>query len=295
MGSLTPKLGLYMPADDGSEPINVATDLNDNLEKIDSNIGFVPSTSVTPPAIVYDGAATYETDTGRAKFRKGLAWNYLLSAGATFLSNVSLDAAYRFAIGTATPGALFDMLVTSITSVPILRARQSNEAQPRMQLDHDGIRFGGGSVTPETRIYRSASNQLSVVGNVSVGSSLSVTGTSTMGATSMASADVDGTLVVDGVATFNTTAKQNNMNILTGLSGTVNVNISASTSGSANVVFSQAFSSAPVVFVNIGSAPGASSGWIVRAINVTTTGFTAFATGASNTWTANVQWVAIGA
>ncbi len=44
MASTTPRLNLYMPADDGSEPINVATDLNDNLEKVDASIGFVPAT-----------------------------------------------------------------------------------------------------------------------------------------------------------------------------------------------------------------------------------------------------------
>jgi hypothetical protein len=187
-----------MPADDGSEPINVATDLNDNLEKIDSVIGFVPATSAVDPTNLYDGIAAYETDTGRAKFRKGGVWNYLLAAGASFLSNLHLDSAYRIGIGTGSPGAIIDIALSSVTAAPVLKLKQFSEATHRLQIDHDGIRIGGGATAPETRIYRPTTNQLAITGSVSMANDLSVTGSTSLSNLSVTGTfDVDGTVVGD--------------------------------------------------------------------------------------------------
>ncbi len=204
MSSTTPRVGFYMPADDGSEPIDVATDLNDNLEKIDSSIGFVPSTAASPPATPYDGMATYETDTGRAKFRKAGAgtWAYLLTAGAEFIGNIVLNTASRIGIGISTPAAIMDFVLSNITSVPILKVKQASESFHRVQFDYDGIRFGPGNVGTDTRIYRQAAATLAITGAVSMESSLSVTG-----ALTASSANVSGDLNVDGnvVGDFNVT------------------------------------------------------------------------------------------
>jgi hypothetical protein len=181
MATTTPRLGLHMPADDGSEPINVATDINDNLEKIDGSVGFVPSTSSTPPATYFDGMATYETDTGRAKFRKALAgaWNYLMTAGSTFLSDIWLGTGYRFGIGTTTPEANIDVVVDNVLTNPnVLKFRQTGHSNPVLQIDRDGIKIGeGGSSDTDTRIYRPAANQIAIVGSVSMNAGLDVTGT----------------------------------------------------------------------------------------------------------------------
>jgi hypothetical protein len=186
-----------MPADDGSEPINVATDLNDNLEKLDSTIGFVPSTSTTPPSTVYDGMATYETDTGRAKFRKGGVWNYLATAGASFLSDLWLGIGQKLGLGTTTPTAVIEAVVSSIVTAPtLLKFRQNSDTNPRMQIDVDGIKIGPGDAATDIQLYRPSANQLAVVGNVSVGSSLSVSG-----ATSLASLNLSGDLSVGGSIT----------------------------------------------------------------------------------------------
>lgn len=193
MASTTPRLGLYMPADDGSEPVDVAIDLNDNLEKLDAVVGFTPSTSATPPTATFDGMSTYETDTGRAKFRKGGVWNYLLSAGSSFLSHLSLDSAYRFAIGTLTPTALIDLIVSNITSVPVLRARQASEANPRLEITHDSVKFGSGVATADTSITRTGAATLSVAGSVNMQNSLTVNGSA-----SAASMNIAGDLNVDG-------------------------------------------------------------------------------------------------
>lgn len=195
MASTTPRLNLYMPADDGSEPINVATDLNDNLEKIDATIGFVPATEATPPSSPYNGMGRYNTDTGRASYwRAGTSsWVQLLTAGVEYANNLLLNTANRLGIGTLTPGAIFDAVVTSITSVPLLRFRQTSESFPRMQIDSDGIRLGGGTTTSDIRIYRPTSNQLSIQGSVAMDSGLSVTGT-----TAVEDLNVSGNVSIDG-------------------------------------------------------------------------------------------------
>jgi hypothetical protein len=168
-----------MPDDDGTEPINVATDLNDNLEKLDSSIGFVPATEALPPSTVYDGMARYNTDSGKASFwhATAAAWTQLLTAGTTFLSNLLLGDAVRIGIGTITPSAILDVIVNNITTAPLAKYAQSGESFHRLQIDHDGIRWGDGTISPETRLYRPAANQLSIVGSVAMANDLSVTGT----------------------------------------------------------------------------------------------------------------------
>lgn len=177
MASNTPRVGFYMPADDGSEPINVATDLNDNLEKLDSAIGFVPATSTVDPSAVFDGMAVYETNTGRAKFRKGGVWNYLLNAGASFLGDIYLALGQKLGIGTTTPTAVVEAVVSNIVTAPtLLKFRQSTDANSRMQIDSDGIKIGPGTGATDVQIYRPSANQVAIVGSVSVGSGLAVTG-----------------------------------------------------------------------------------------------------------------------
>lgn len=202
MASTTPRLNLHMPADDGSEPINVATDLNDNLERIDSVAGFIPSTAATPPSAIFDGMTTYETDTGRAKFRKGLAgaWNYLLAAGASFLSDIWMGMNNRLGMGTTTPSASVDIIVTTPTTAPVLKYKGNSEAFHRVELNYDGIRFGGGTVAPDVRIYRPTSNQISISGSVAMDGSLTVTGT-----TAVDNLNVSGDLNLGGVISTDVT------------------------------------------------------------------------------------------
>lgn len=178
MSSTTPRLSLYMPADDGSEPLNVSTDINDNLEKIDASVGFVPATESTPPSAMYNGMGRYNTDSGVTSFWKSASstWNQLLAAGSTFANDILVGAANKLGIGTTTPGAIVDGVLTSITAFPLLRFRQSSEANPRLQIDSDGIRLGKGSAVADVRIYRPADNQLAIQGSVSMNAGLSVTG-----------------------------------------------------------------------------------------------------------------------
>lgn len=295
MSDTTPRLGLYKPEDDGSEPVNVATDLNDNLEKIDSLVGFVPATEAVPPPTTYDGMGRYNTDSEKVSYLKGLTWTQLLSAGATFVGNIILDAANKIGIGVTSPAAMLDVQVTNATTLPLAKYKSTAEGNPRLQIDSDGVRAGAGTSATDVRIYRSATDQWSVVGAVSMGSTLAVTGASTLADIDADNVEVDGTFDVAGAANFAGVTKVSNMFVLTGQKATISVALTpAATSKTQAVVFPQAFATAPTVIANFQSAPGGAAGWICRAINVTTTGFSIFCTGASSTWTADIAWIAVG-
>lgn len=183
-----------MPADDGSDPIDVATDINDNLEKLDSSIGFVPATAASPPATPFDGMATYETDTSRAKYNKAGVWTYLLSAGASFLADIWLGIGQKLGLGTSTPTAAIEVVVTNSATTPnVLKFRQSSDTQPRLQIDRDGIKLGPGNAVTDVSLTRPTANQLSVVGSVALSNDLSVTGS-----TAVSALNVTGDLNVDG-------------------------------------------------------------------------------------------------
>jgi hypothetical protein len=198
VSSTTPRLGFFMPEDDGSDPVNVATDINDNLEKLDSAVGFVPATSGSPPVAPYNGMGSYETDTGRAKFWQSASstWNYILTTGAQFLNHITIATNARFGIGMTSPTALVDIIVAVLGSVPVMKVKQTSEATHRFQMDHDGLRWGGGTVATDTRFYRSATANMALTGNLTLENNLTVTGSSSLAATA-----ITGTLSVDGTVT----------------------------------------------------------------------------------------------
>ncbi len=75
-------------------------------------------------------------------------------------------------------------------------------------------------------------------------------------------------------------------------SGWVPVTVTANTSATGPLVFARPFANPPAVTVNLNSAPGATAGWGIRAINITTTGFTWFIFGTSSTFTIDASWTA---
>ena len=81
--------------------------------------------------------------------------------------------------------------------------------------------------------------------------------------------------------------------------GQASVSFTSQTSVSINVTFPTAFPTAPMLFCNIASGSGVAGRWGVRAINITSTGFTLFlftmsTSQAAATWSQiPVQWMAI--
>ena len=177
MATSTPRVGFYMPADDGTEPIDVATDINDNLEKMDNSVGFVPSTQATPPVAPFDGMATYETDTGRAKFRGvGGVWNYLVSAGSQFLSNLLLGTGNKIGIGQPTPSAFLDIVEPSgTTGGTVINVRNTGQTNPRLRLAMDSLQIGDGTLPADVGFLRTSYGQINIVGSVNM-SNVSVSG-----------------------------------------------------------------------------------------------------------------------
>lgn len=201
MATTTPRVGFYMPADDGSEPIDVATDINDNLERLDNSIGFVPSTSSTPPASPYDGMATYETDTGAAKFRGvGGLWKYLVSSGSQFLYDLLLGAGKKIGIGNLTPSAYLDIVQASGTvGGNVINVKNTDEANPKLKLSMSSLEMGDGTSPIDVSFSRVSAGQINIVGSVNM-SSVSVSG-----ALSADSMDVTNDLDVGGDVTSDLT------------------------------------------------------------------------------------------
>jgi hypothetical protein len=59
------------------------------------------------------------------------------------------------------------------------------------------------------------------------------------------------------------------------------------------VSFGVTFPAAPNVHVNMNTSAGATANWHVRAYNISTTGFTIYGFGPSNTFSTGIQWTAI--
>jgi hypothetical protein len=72
VASFTSRLLLRKPA--GGDNVNVVTDLNDNYDKIDSNIGLFVCLSSSRPGVPFTGQQIYETDTKRRYVWTGSKW-----------------------------------------------------------------------------------------------------------------------------------------------------------------------------------------------------------------------------
>lgn len=144
MAGTTTRMALYKPA--SGETVNLTTDLNNNWDKIDANLGFASCTSSTRPSTVWAGLCIYETNTGSTYVSNGTApasasWVQIPNGGGT--GGLTLT-------GSATTS---DMITSKVTA----------DTQQRLIINADGkMEWGSGSVTPlDTTLYRdSAGNKL---------------------------------------------------------------------------------------------------------------------------------------
>lgn len=183
MSTLTSRLRLYKPAADGSENVNVVSDLNDNWDRLDSLVSFVPVTVGTYPASAYQGQAFYETDTGEAYVNKSAVpsasdlWQ-ILTAGATFHYDIDMDADYQVNIGGSDSTAKFAARVPSGTDL-LTSQIISASAFTSYFLEANGtMGWGDGTATHDVTLYRDGAGvlgideSLTVVGDVIVGDTL---------------------------------------------------------------------------------------------------------------------------
>lgn len=185
MSTTTSRLALYKPADDGSEPINIATDINQNLDKIDAAIGFIPATSSTPPPSPFAGMGRQDSDTGRVYYRDhtNSSWIQILNGAGTFNENAVLVSGKKLGIGR-TPSTIIDVEHTSTSDLPA-QWRATGDANPRVRLAWDRLEFGDGTATPEVEIYRAGTNELATPNDLTVAGELNVAGLTTLDDTSI--------------------------------------------------------------------------------------------------------------
>lgn len=300
MSELTPRLNLYKPADDGSEPVNVATDLNDNLEILDASIGAIPATTTTPPVTVFDGMLRQNTDDESLYYRRGSTWTQILAKGAAFAGNLLLTLGNRIGIGTTTPGAILDVVVSNAADL-ILRFKSATDTQPRVVLDQTGLFIGpGGTTAADVVLHRVEAGTLNIEADVAISGDLEIGGTPTFGG----GIAVDGTLDVDGLThlagglTLEGTSTLNNFPILSGQAGVATVPVNNATSNGTHlttVSFGRTYPIPPAVFVSLNNGAGATVGFTARPLNITTTNFQIFLTGGTSavTFSTPVPWLAI--
>lgn len=106
----TTRLGLYKTSSDGSDLVNVVTDLLNNWDAIDLNIGYRDCTSTTRPSTVWKGLPIRESDTGRLYVSNGTApasgsWVQIPAGGASFLAAFTFAGAVSLNSTLAVTGA----------------------------------------------------------------------------------------------------------------------------------------------------------------------------------------------
>lgn len=287
MSSSTSRLGLYKPADDGSEFVDVSTDLNQNLDKLDAVIGFVPTTSTTLPGSPFPGMTRQETDTSRTFYRNAAnsTWVQIMSSGGTYDSDVVLTLGKRIGIGAAPSSAILDIVAPNQLN-SVVGFKVAGEAYSRHIMTTSGFSLGGGSVSPDVAVFRSGPGTLALTGNMDISGALNVDGLSTLDNTTVADLTVTGAFAWQAYALPKFIEGQEAFSIASG-------------AGSATraISFGVTLPRIPRVFCNLDGGSGQMAGWNARAITPTATGFTMglYSNGANTTaaTTTNVQWIAI--
>lgn len=220
MSTTTTRLGLYKPASDGSELVNVVTDLNNNYDAIDLAMGFRIVTSSTRPSSPYGGQGIEESDTGRFYLHNGSSpasggWIEIPNGTATYGSQLwasrATDATTFRAANTLTTATSPIILGESAAaSGNAYGARVAGDTQDRLRIRADGrIDIGPGTGARDTNLYRSAADTLKTDDSFVVGSTLAVTGAATIGSTLtvISGLTVGGNLTVAGIGQVLTARK----------------------------------------------------------------------------------------
>ncbi|WP_328932617.1 MULTISPECIES: hypothetical protein [unclassified Streptomyces] len=136
---------------DGSETVNVGTQLNANLDKIDLNMNFRVCTSTTRPSVVYAGMSIYETNTGNCYVSNGSS-----PASASWTSQLLTTSGPVSVTGTNLLN-----LSGSATGTDKMAVLVAGDTFDRMRMRADGyIEWGSGSAARDTNLYRSGVNTL---------------------------------------------------------------------------------------------------------------------------------------
>lgn len=176
MATQTTRLLLRKPDPNPStgDFVNVVTDINDSMDKLDATAGKTVCTSGTRPtgADRWDGREIYETDT-----RRTYMWANAISTWLPLLVGRGTDGPYLFGQSTDTGGEGLNLRGT-VTGADMLRIRSGSDTEARLVVEADGFHnWGSGSASGDTNLYRGGANLLKTDDSFSVGGDLTVTGT----------------------------------------------------------------------------------------------------------------------
>lgn len=184
MSSTTPRVSLYKPA--GGENVNVTTDLNNNLDKIDTNLNFRVAASQTARYAIspyWEGLSVRDTDTGRTWVSNGSSpqsgsWNEILNSGATFSNNIIAASGKQINFGNASTSATY-AATTGASGDDFLSERVNGDTSSRYLVKADGKTWWGpGNATQDVNLYRINSTTLGTDDNFAVGGNLQFTANS---------------------------------------------------------------------------------------------------------------------
>lgn len=178
----TPRLALYKSKSDGSENVNYTQDIGQNLDTIDTAVGYQSCTSSTRPSSPYSGKPIFETDTSyRTYFSNGTApasasWVEIPNSSATFNNNLKLASGKQININASGSSAAFAAR-NAAAGTDLLSGRVTGDTQDRFLVDTDGtLNWGSGTATPDTNLYRLGASSLATDDALTVGGHLTVGG-----------------------------------------------------------------------------------------------------------------------
>jgi hypothetical protein len=190
----TTRLGLYKTSSDGSDLVNVVTDILNNYDLIDAAMGSRIVTSSTRPSTPYGGQHILESDTSyRSYLHNGSSpasggWVEYPNSSGTYggqiwASRATDTTTYRvantFGGGNTNPSLLTEHAAAAAISYG---ARVAGDSFDRLRIRADGrIDIGPGTGARDTNLYRSATDTLKTDDSFIVGATLAVTGTATIG------------------------------------------------------------------------------------------------------------------
>ncbi|WP_030168910.1 hypothetical protein [Streptomyces sp. NRRL S-813] len=181
----TTRLGLYKSKSDGSELVNYTQDIGQNLDKIDTAVGFQIVTSSTRPSSPYPGKPIAESDTNRTYYSNGSSpasgsWVEIPNSAGTFGGPLTLGSTLAVA-GAANLNGGFTVSgssgasVAATTSTTAWRAKTPSDALDRWSVTGDGtILWGDGTAARDTNLYRSGVNTLKTDDALVVGMGITV-------------------------------------------------------------------------------------------------------------------------
>lgn len=179
----TPRLGLYRPKSDGSDPVNILTDLNNNFDRIDAFVGFqTQPTQVARLAVAgaYIGMAVRQADTGAFYALSALPasnaanWTQLPTSGTNYGrigAGIAPAAGRQVHVSNGATGPDGAVFLETTTTAPANRAislRGSGDTQDRFEIDYDGsMQWGpGGSAVLDAKLSRTAAGVLTATGKL---------------------------------------------------------------------------------------------------------------------------------